>query len=33
MRTQKQYALGDPITVKLVAVRMFERELDFSLVA
>jgi ribonuclease R len=32
-RTQKQYALGDPIRVKLAAVRMFERELDFSLVA
>ena len=33
MRTQKQYSLGDPIRVKLIAVRMFERELDFGLVA
>ncbi len=32
MRTQKQYSLGDPIRVKLTAVRMFERELDFGLV-
>ncbi len=31
MKTQKQYALGDPIKVKLVNVRMFERELDFEL--
>ena len=31
-RTQKQYSLGDPIRVKLAAVRMFERELDFTLV-
>ena len=31
-RTQKQYALGDPVKVKLVAVRQFERELDFELV-
>jgi ribonuclease R len=31
-RTKKEYALGDPIRVKLVAVRMFERELDFGLV-
>jgi ribonuclease R len=31
MKTQKQYALGDPIKVKLAAVRMFERELDFEL--
>jgi ribonuclease R len=33
MRTQKQYSLGDPIRVQLAAVRMFERELDFTLVA
>ena len=32
-RTQKQYSLGDPTRVKLAAVRMFERELDFTLVA
>ncbi|MDR3546761.1 MAG: ribonuclease R [Candidatus Pacebacteria bacterium] len=32
-RTQKQYALGDPVKVKLVAVRQFERELDFELVS
>ena len=32
MRTQKQFSLGDPIKVKLIAVRMFERELDFGLV-
>ncbi len=32
MRTQKQYSLGDPIRVQLAAVRMFERELDFTLV-
>lgn len=31
-RTQKQYALGDPVRVKLVAVRLFERELDFELI-
>jgi ribonuclease R len=31
-RTQKQYALGDPIRVKLTAVRQFDRELDFGLV-
>jgi ribonuclease R len=32
-RTQKQYALGDPIRVKLTEARVLERELDFSLVA
>jgi ribonuclease R len=32
MRTQRQFSLGDPIRVKLTAVRMFERELDFGLV-
>jgi ribonuclease R len=32
-RTQKQFTLGDPIRVKLIAVRQFERELDFGLVA
>jgi ribonuclease R len=32
MRTQKQYALGDPIRAKLAAARLFERELDFTLV-
>lgn len=31
-RTKKQYALGDPIRVKLVAARVLERELDFALV-
>lgn len=31
-RTQKQYALGDPIRVKLIAARVPERELDFELV-
>jgi ribonuclease R len=31
-RSSKSFALGDAITVKLTAVRMFERELDFSLV-
>ncbi len=31
-RTQKVFALGDPIKVKLTAVRMFERELDFGLI-
>jgi ribonuclease R len=30
-RTKKQYALGDPIRVKLMAARPFERELDFAL--
>lgn len=32
-RTKKEYALGDPIKVKLVAARVPERELDFTLVA
>lgn len=31
-RTQKAYALGDPVTVKLIAARVLERELDFELV-
>lgn len=31
-RTQKEYALGDPITVRLAAARVPERELDFELV-
>jgi ribonuclease R len=31
-RTKKEYALGDPIRVKLIAARPFERELDFALV-
>ena len=30
-RTKKQYALGDPIKVKLIAARVTERELDFGL--
>jgi ribonuclease R len=30
-RTKKQYSLGDAIRVKLIAVRQFERELDFGL--
>jgi ribonuclease R len=30
-RTKKAYALGDPIRVKLMAARPFERELDFAL--
>ncbi|HEX5774369.1 MAG TPA: ribonuclease R [Candidatus Paceibacterota bacterium] len=30
-RTKKEYALGDPIRVKLVAARLAERELDFAL--
>ncbi len=30
-RTKKSYALGDPIRVKLMAARLFERELDFAL--
>ncbi len=30
-RTKKEYALGDPIRVKLVAARLPERELDFAL--
>lgn len=32
-RTQAVFALGDPIKVKLTAVRLFERELDFGIVA
>lgn len=31
-KTQKQYSLGDPVKVKLVAARVFERELDFAFV-
>jgi ribonuclease R len=31
-RTKTQYALGDPIRVRLSAVRQAERELDFELV-
>lgn len=31
-RTKVQFALGDPIRVKLVAARVMERELDFSIV-
>jgi ribonuclease R len=31
-RTKKQYALGDPIRVKLIAARVPEKELDFSVV-
>jgi ribonuclease R len=31
-RTKVQYALGDPIRVKLVEARTLERELDFALV-
>ncbi len=31
-RTKKEYALGDPIRVKLMAARTFEKELDFGLV-
>ncbi len=31
-RTKVQYALGDPVTVKLIAARLQERELDFALV-
>lgn len=32
-RTKTQYALGDPIRVKLTDARLAERELDFALVA
>ncbi|MBA3789288.1 ribonuclease R [Patescibacteria group bacterium] len=32
-RTQKQFSLGDPLRVKLSTVRLFEREMDFQLVA
>lgn len=31
-RTKKQYALGDPVRVKLLAARVAEKELDFSVV-
>jgi ribonuclease R len=31
-RTKKEYALGDPIRVKLVAARIPDKELDFGLV-
>ena len=32
-RTKKQFALGDPIRVKLVAARVADKELDFTLAA
>lgn len=32
-RTKKQYALGDPIKVKLMAARTIDRELDFTVVS
>lgn len=32
-RTKTQYALGDPVRVKLLAARVAEKELDFALVA
>jgi ribonuclease R len=32
-RTKVQYALGDPIKVKLMAARVAEKELDFALAA
>ena len=32
-RTKKEYALGDPIRVKLMAARVAEKELDFGLAA
>ena len=31
-RTKTEYALGDPVRVKLIAARVIERELDFELV-
>ncbi len=31
-RTKKEYRLGDPIKVRLIAARVMERELDFELV-
>jgi ribonuclease R len=31
-RTKTQYALGDPIRVRLIAARIPERELDFEIV-
>jgi ribonuclease R len=31
-RTKKEYALGDPVKVRLIAARVPERELDFELV-
>jgi ribonuclease R len=30
-RTKKQFALGDPIKIRLIAARVLERELDFGL--
>lgn len=30
-RTRKEYALGDPVRVRLIAARVAERELDFAL--
>lgn len=32
-RTKKEYRLGDPIKVKLIAARVLDRELDFGLAA
>lgn len=32
-RTKKEYALGDPIRVKLISVRVQDKELDFGLAA
>ena len=32
-RSKKEYVLGDPIRVKLIAARQAERELDFAIVA
>jgi ribonuclease R len=32
-RTKTEYALGDPIRVKLMAARLAERELDFALIS
>ncbi len=31
-RSKKEYALGDPVKVRLIAARVLERELDFELV-
>ncbi len=31
-RTKKEFSLGDPVTVRLIAARVAERELDFELV-
>jgi ribonuclease R len=32
-KSNRVFALGDPVKVKLTAARPFERELDFELVA